>query len=393
MWRYQDVHNPSDLAAEIPPVRDEFKQPDVYELAPYHVGCTHLHEQLDLDAYFAARADEDLQSYREWQDYAPYAERLASVSNIMEDLYRTFTQHKWLPLQTAWPFNLRMVTFVLMHTHESQTRIVADKLVQRIRSWGCPVSPYGDGYKEWQASNNRDVVFNTFSQIASGNRERYRLVKDLWLIGIAIRDDKGLRRPRWWNRRESETRPLGAIGASLDEAEPLIPLESFDNPSEYASCHVGRTHLYRHLDTDQYFTARAQEDRQALFEQFDRRIPRRDEASRIMEGLYRTFTQHKWLPLQTAWPFNLRMVTFVLVHTDNSYAIVADRLVQRIRSWSCPVSPFADGHDAWAKSNSHDAMFNLFRDLKGRPSPTYQSATSPVTPDLDRIAAIMRAGK
>lgn len=394
MWHYWDVREPADLAAEVPPVRDEFTQTNVYEFAPYHVGCTHLHEQLDMDEYFAVRAEEDLQSFREWQSYAPCPEQLARVFNIMEDLYRAFAQHKWLPLQTAWPFNLRMVTFVLMFTHQSQTGIVADKLVQRIRSWGCPVSPYGDGYQEWQASNYRDVVFNKFSEIGRGDRESHRLVKDLFLIGVAIQDDKWLpRRPRWWNRRESERRPLGTIVASLGEAEGLISLESFDNPSEYVPYHVGRTHLHRHLDTDQYIAARVQEDRRAFLQQFNRWPPKVIEASRIMEDLYRTFTQHKWLPLQTAWPFNLRIVTFVLMHTDSSDAIVAEKLVQRIRSWGCPVSPFADGHDAWTKNNNRDVMFNLFRDIKARPSPKYQSAASPVTRDLDRIAAMIRAGK
>ena len=401
--RYQEVREPSDLAAEIPPVRDEFRQPDVYEFAPYHVGCTHVYEQHDIDEYFAVRAKEDLQSFREWQGYASHAERSASVSNIVEDLYRKFAQHKWLPLQTAWPFNLRMVTFVLTHANNPDA-IVAGKLVQRIRSWGCPVSPFGDGYSEWAQSNGRDVVFNTFSVIASGQRYRSRLVKDLFQIGDAVQNDKWLpRRPRRWNRRksESERRLLGAIDASPDEVEPLMRPENFDNPSEYVPYHVGRTHLHRHLDTDQYFAVRVEEDRWAFLQQFDRWPPNVPEASRIMNQLYRTFTQHKWLPLQTAWPFNLRTVAFVLMHTDSAEAIVADNLVQRIRSWGCPVSPFADGHDAWARSNNRDVMFNRFRDLTGRlnpphpggPSPKYQSPTSPMTRDLDRIAAMIRAGR
>ena len=384
-------------------MRDEFRQPDVCEFAPYHVGCTHLHEQLDIDEYFAVRAKEDLQLFCEWQGYAPRAERSASVSNIMEDLYRRFTQHKWLPLQTAWPFNLRMVAFVLMHAKSSDA-VVADKFVQRIRSWGCPVSPFGDGYSEWGLSNGGDVVFNTFGVIASGQRDRSRLVKDLLQIGDAVQDDKWLpRRPRWWNRRRSESKrsPLGAVGASLDKAEPLLHLESLDNPSEYVPYHVGCTYLHRHLDTDQYFAVRVEEDRWAFLQQFNRWPPNVLGASRIMNHLYRTFTQHKWLPLQTAWPFNLRMVAFVLMHTDSAEAIVADNLVQRIRSWGCPVSPFADGHDAWTRRNNRDVMFNQFRDLTdrlspphpGRPSPTYQSATSPMTRDLDRIAAIIRADR
>ena len=382
-------------------MRDDFKQLDIYEFAPYHVGWTHLHERLDTDEYFAVRAKEDLQSYREWQSYAPSVEQSTRVAN-MEDLYRTFTQHKWLPLQTAWPFNLRMVTFVLMSTHESQTGIVADKLVKRIRTWGCPVSPYGDGYKEWQASNYRDVVFNRFSEIARDHGERHRLVKDLFLIGDAIQDDRWLpRRPRWWNRRKSERRLPRTIGACLGEAEVLVPLESFDNPSEYVPHHVGRTQLHQCLGIDQYFTARVKEDHRALRQQFKRwpgakersLAPNLMEASRIMEDLYRTYTQHKWLPLPTAWPFNLRMVTFVLMHAEDSDAMVADKLIQRIRSWGCPISPFADGHDAWIKNNNRDVMFNLFRDIKARPSPKYQSAVSPVTRDLDRIAAMIRAGR
>lgn len=372
--RYQEVREPSDLATEIPPVQDEFRQPDVYEFALHHVGCTQLHEQHDIDEYFAVRAKEDLQSYREWQGYAPYAEKSASVSNIMEDLYRKFTQHKWLPLQTAWPFNLRMVTFVLMHAKSSDATVVADKLVNRIRTWGCPVSPFGDDYSEWRERNSRDAIFNRFSVVASG-RERHRLVKDLFQIRVAVQDDKWLpRRPRWWNRRKpgSERSPLGAVGASLDEADPLMRLESFDNPSEYVPYHVGRTHLHRHLDTDQYFAVRVEEDRWAFLQQFNRWPPNVLEASRIMVHLYRTFTQHKWLPLQTAWPFNLRMVAFVLMHTDSAEAIVADMLVQRIRSWGCPVSPFADGHDTWARSNN--------RDVDVQPVPRSHRSFEPTAP-------------
>lgn len=84
------MREPSDLAVEIPPVRDEFRQPDIDEFAPYHVGCTHLYEQLDISEYFAVRAKENLQSFCEWQGYAPHAEPLARASNIMEPrTYRT----------------------------------------------------------------------------------------------------------------------------------------------------------------------------------------------------------------------------------------------------------------------------------------------------------------
>ena len=178
-------------------------------------------------------------------------------------------------------------------------------------------------------------------------------------------------------------------------------LESFDNPSEYVPYHVGRTHLHRQLDTDRYFAARVKEDSWALHRHFNKWpgdegrsiAPNFRETPEIMENLYRIFTQHKWLPLQTAWPFNLRMVTFVLIHTDICDAIAADKLVKRIRSWGCPVSPFGDGYDEWTTSNSRDVMFNLFRDFTGRPLPKYKSAISPLSRDLDRIAAMIQRGR
>ena len=207
MWPYQGVREPLDLAAEIPRVRDELKRPDIDEFAPYHVGCTHLHMHLDMDEYFAVRVKEDLQARREEFDYGPDRTEIVSItSNIMEDLYRMYSQHKWLPLQTAWPFNLRMVTFVIVFKRQSEATTVADKLVERIRSWGCPVSPYSDGYSEWTKSNSRDVMFNKFCDIAGGRPyPRYSLVTDLHRIGVVVQDDKWLpRRAKWWSRRKSE---------------------------------------------------------------------------------------------------------------------------------------------------------------------------------------------
>ena len=205
MWPYQGVREPLDLAAVIPRVRHELKRPDIDEFAPYHVGCTHLHMHLDMDEYFAVRVKEDLQARREEFDYGPDRVEIISItSNIMEDLYRTYSQHKWLPLQTAWPFNLRMVTFVILGYSQSKATTVADKLVERIRSWGCPVSPCGDGYSEWTKSNSHDVMFNKFCDIARGGPcPTHRLLRDLFRIGVVVlQDDKWLpRRAKWWSRR------------------------------------------------------------------------------------------------------------------------------------------------------------------------------------------------
>lgn len=158
-----------------------------YEYENYEVGRTAIYHHLTKKEYRRCRVLEDMRAYREQVSQFPNEFRTGLVLDRMEYYYQKYGKHKWLPLQTAFPFNLRLVHFLLMVNPELDFS-VGGALIKRIRDWGCPSSPMTKGFYNWCKQHERDPLFNMVSDIQP-NFNRQSSVKRLYVVGKHLQEN------------------------------------------------------------------------------------------------------------------------------------------------------------------------------------------------------------
>ena len=167
MWSDDTVHDPNDLRVWYPPVRKEYGDPEINEFVPYHVGRDYIHRDLEYEDYCTVRAKYDMRQYRhETGDAYPRAARLAYIAHMTTMFYGRFSQHRWLPLESAWPFNIRLVAYTLM-SMENPNLQIGEEIINHIRRWGYPVPRYSGGYDSWYKKNVDDPVFYKVCELYS----------------------------------------------------------------------------------------------------------------------------------------------------------------------------------------------------------------------------------
>ena len=167
MWHDDTANDPDALRVWYPPVRDEYRVPEIHEFVPYHVGRDYIHRDLEFEDYCTVRAKYDMRRYRqETGETYPRAARMAYIGHMAAVNYGRFSQHRWLPLESSWPFNLRLVTYTLMAMEEPNDHI-GDEIIKQIRQWGCPVSRHSGNYDAWADENADDPVFNKVAELYS----------------------------------------------------------------------------------------------------------------------------------------------------------------------------------------------------------------------------------
>ena len=167
MWHDDTALDPDELRVWYPPLRDEYKVLDIHEFVPYHVGRDYIHRDLEFDDYCTVRAKYDMFQYRrETGDTFPRAERLAYIGHMAGIFHHRFSQHRWLPLDSAWPFNLRLVTYTMMSMEEPNLQI-GEEIINHIRLWGCPVARHSGNYDAWYDENVHDPVFKKVCELYS----------------------------------------------------------------------------------------------------------------------------------------------------------------------------------------------------------------------------------
>ena len=164
------------------------------EFAVSQVGRTALHRHYTTDEeYCLGRVEEDMRDYRRRVDSFPGAQRTADTKRVMARLYGSYWRHQWLPLESAFPFNLRGVCFVTLLTRDTdplEPWLLSWALSQRIRQWGCPVSPVSPHYQVWCQQSQHDSLFNIFTVVVNIT-VRVNMVQHLRAIGKQINKEDG----------------------------------------------------------------------------------------------------------------------------------------------------------------------------------------------------------
>ena len=159
MWSDDTVEEPEQLRKWYPPVRLEYSDPAIHEFVPYHVGRDYIHRDLKFEDYCTVRAKYDMRRYRsETGETYPRPARMSYIEHMGTVNHRRYSQHRWLPLESSWPFNLRLITYVMMNMEDPNHQI-GDEIINHIRLWGCPVSRYSGNYEAWFDSNSSDPTF------------------------------------------------------------------------------------------------------------------------------------------------------------------------------------------------------------------------------------------
>ena len=107
------------------------------------------------------------------------------VEQVCKGNYARWSQHNWLPLQECWPFNLRLVGFVLM-VMDVPTHPINEEIINHIRVWGYPQQKWSGNYDMWAKPFIKDRVFQKVVELGHTYKPRvedqYKVQKNLSIL-------------------------------------------------------------------------------------------------------------------------------------------------------------------------------------------------------------------